>query len=197
MPNRVHFLQQKFIAILPRINLHARIYFRHLTSEDAKDEASAETIALSWKWFIRLVQRGKRPETFASAIAAYAALAVKRGRRLCGQTKAKDVMSSRAQRQGDFVVKPLPDASISEEIVFEALQANTTTPVPDQVIFRIDFPEWLLTRSARDRKIIEKLMAGERSAQMARRLGISESRISQLRNEYSKDWRSFCGESAN
>jgi hypothetical protein len=192
----VPLVQQKFIAILPRIRLHARIYFRYLSSEDAKDEASAETIALTWEWFVRLVQRGKNPEDFASAIAVYAALAVKRGRRLCGQVRVKDVMSSRAQQRGGFVVRPIPDLSISEDIFFEALRTNTVTPIPDQVAFRLDFPAWLSTRPTRDRQIIKNLMTGERATESARRFGVSEARISQLRQEYLADWRSFCGESA-
>ena len=45
----------------------------------------AETIALSWKWFVRLAERGKDVGQFVTVLAAFAARAVKSGRRPVGQ----------------------------------------------------------------------------------------------------------------
>jgi hypothetical protein len=59
---------------------------------------TAEVLAISWKWWLRLVERGKNPEEFVSAIATFAVKQVRSGRRLAGQDKAKDVLSPRAQR---------------------------------------------------------------------------------------------------
>jgi hypothetical protein len=195
MSHQSHAVQQAFLAILPRINRHARIYFRHLKCPEAKDDASAETVAFAWLWFVRLLQQGKHPERFVSAIAAYAARTVRSGRRLCGQEKARDVLSARAQQRCPLSVSPIPDASSLEGNVFdEALHDNTMTPVPDQVSFRLDFPAWLVTLSTRDRKLIRALMSGETTTELACRSGLSAARISQLRREYLNDWRSFCGE---
>jgi hypothetical protein len=166
-------------------------------SEEAKFEAYAETVALAWMWFIRLAKQGKHPEHFVSAIASYAARAVRSGRRLCGQEKSKDPLSSRAQVQGGFTVSPIPDwSSLNGSPFDEALHDNRDTPVLDQVCFRLDFPAWLCTRTSRDRKIIRTLMTGEKPVALARRFGLSEGRLSQLRQEYRQDWRSFCGEAA-
>jgi hypothetical protein len=196
MSNRSSAINHDFVALLPRISLHARIYFRHLMSADDKEEASAETIALAWLWFVRLVQRGEQPGTFISAIARYAARAVRSGRRLCGQQTAKDVLSTRVQDRRGFTVGPISDGrSRNDDFFYEALADNTITPVPDQVSFRLDFPAWLSTRATRDRKIIRKLMSGEGTVLLARRFGMSEGRISQLRREYLNDWRTFCDES--
>src|SRR5260370_37995162 len=38
-----------FLALLPRILLHARVYFRDLKCPHQKDDARAEVIALAWK----------------------------------------------------------------------------------------------------------------------------------------------------
>jgi len=54
-------LQASFLAIHPRIETHARIYFRQVRSADEKAERIAEAIALAWKWFVRLAQRGNLP----------------------------------------------------------------------------------------------------------------------------------------
>ena len=77
-----HALHSHFLEILPRIELHGRIYFRFLRCSQQREEALAEMIALSWKWFQSLVERGKDPARFPSALATFAARAVKSGRRL-------------------------------------------------------------------------------------------------------------------
>jgi len=66
--------------------------------------------------------------------------------------------------------------------------------VPDQVIFRVDFPAWQSTRSARDRQVIDYMMSGESTTALARRFGLSSARISQMRREFHDAWLTFCGE---
>jgi hypothetical protein len=75
-----------------------------------------------------------------------------------------------------------------------ALVDNTRTPVDEQVAFRLDFPAWLNTLSDRDRRVVEDLMQGERTLDVARKHGLSPGRISQLRREFLEGWRRFCGE---
>ena len=77
-------LQARFLVLLPRVELHGRVYFRHLKCAESRREAVAEMVALCWRWFVRLHERGKDPETFVSALASFAARAVKSGRRVCG-----------------------------------------------------------------------------------------------------------------
>ena len=186
-------LQHAYVAVMPRIVLHARIYFRHLACNDTRENAIAETVALTWKWFINLVQKGKHPEEFISVLAAYATKAVKSGRRLCGQEKSKDVLSPLAQSRRGFTVSPFPEFSTLVGNQFdEALQDNSQTPVPDQVSFRLDFPAWLATRTERDRLIIGALMCGERTLDVSKKYRVSQPRISQLRREYLDDWSAFC-----
>ena len=186
-------IQHAFVAILPRIVLHARIYFRGMACGDARENAIAETVALTWKWFISLVQQGKHPEEFVSVLAAYATRAVRSGRRLCGQEKTKDVLSPLAQTRSGFSVSPFPEFSALVGNSFdEALHDNTQTSVPDQVSFRLDFPAWLSTRTERDRAIIRELMVGERTLDVSQKYQVSQPRISQLRREYLEDWCAFC-----
>jgi hypothetical protein len=188
-------LQAAFLAILPRIVKHARFHFRDLRCRHRQDDAVAETVALAWKWFLRLTRRGKDASRFPVAFANYAARAAKNGRRLCGQEKARDALSPLAQQHRGFAVQSLPMASSMTGNVFdEALADNTQTPVPDQVGFRLDFPAWRLGRCKRDRRLIDELMVGERTLDVARRYGLTPARISQLRRVFHHDWRAFCGE---
>jgi len=184
-----------FLTILPRIELHGQVVFRTVRCPHRKEELIAEMTALTWLWFIRLVQQGKDPTRFASALAGYAATAVRAGRRLCGIERAKDVLSSRAQHRQGFNVLSLPQAStLACTPLDEALHDNRRSSVPDQVCFRIDFPSWLGTRTERDRRVIQDLMLGERALDVADKYGLSPARISQLRREFLLDWELFCGE---
>lgn len=185
-------LHQGFLAIMPKIETHGRIFFRDQPCPHTRAEAVAEMIALAWKWYCRLVQRGKDPAAFQSVLATFAAKAVKSGRRVCGQEKAKDVLSTRAQRRHGFSVNRLPDIStLSDNPYAEALHDNTRTPPPDAAAFRIDWPAWLRRRTHRDRRVIRDMAVGERTKVLARKHRLSPGRISQLRREYAEDWNRF------
>jgi hypothetical protein len=201
-------LHAAFLSILPRIERHAVIYFRGLRCPQGRDDAVQETLAISWRWFVRLIEQGKDPLAFPVALAAYAARAVRCGRRLCGQERGKDAMSGIAQQRHGFLVELLPHSTAStheeryshvhgqrqQDALEERLRDNTQTPVPDQVAFRIDFPAWRKTQARRTRKILDGMMAGERTSDLGRRFGLSPARISQMRRELHNDWTRFCGE---
>lgn len=181
-----------FLTLVPRIELHAAIYFRHVRCSIKKEDCIAEAVALSWKWFLRLVAQGKDPTQFSSALASFAARAVRSGRRLVGMEKLKDVLSPVAQQQRRFSVSPLPQGSgLSGNVFDEALTDNTVSPVPDQVAFRLDFPAWRLSRCERDRRLIDDLVVGERTLDVAQKHGLSPGRISQLRRDFKEDWQRF------
>jgi hypothetical protein len=205
VPSAVDSLGARFLMMLPRVELHARIYFRFLP-HDRKEEAVAETIALAWRWFVTLVERGKDATQFVSALASFAARAVLSGRRLCGQLPAKDVLSEVAQRRHGFTVQALPQttrhpfeevyASVQGQRHIDALEEmlrdNTVTPPPDQAAFRIDFAAWRRTRTERDRRLMADLMLGERTSHVSRKYGITAGRVSQLRRDFHDDWLRFC-----
>ena len=73
----------------------------------------------------------------------------------------------------------------------EQLVDNSRTPVADQAAFSIDFPEWLATLSARDRRIVDDLAAGERTGDVARKFGVSAGRVSQMRGQLKESWEAF------
>jgi hypothetical protein len=192
---RLSSLTDLFVALLPRIELHGRIVFRHLRCVQQRQEAIAEMVALVWKWCVRLQERGKDPAGFHGALVTFAARAVKSGRRLCGKEKPRDVLSPLAQRGQGFTVTSLPTGSSLHGTLYEeALLDNTQTPVDEQVCFRLDFPGWLLTRTDRDRRMVQDLMRGERTLDVARRYGTTPARVSQLRREFQQDWSRFCGD---
>jgi hypothetical protein len=189
-------LQATFLSIVPRIELHGRICFRTRSWQD-QQEAVAEMVALSWRWFIRLAHRGKDATQFPSTLATFAALAVHSGRCVAGARQAKDALSPVAQRRYGFSVGRLPDIStLNGNPLFEALPDNTRSPVPDQVAFCFDFPTWLASLGARNRNIAQDMAQGLCTGELADAYGLSPARVSQLRREFHADWQTFCGEPA-
>jgi hypothetical protein len=192
---RPSVLHQGFLQLLPRLQLHGRIYFRHLKCHQQKQDALAEMTALAWKWYVRLVERGKDPASFPAMLATFAAKAVRCGRRLCGQEKAKDLLSPVAQRRHGFSVGKPPDVStLNGNPLEEALGDNTKTPPPEAAAFRIDFPAWRKTQARRNRRLIDAMILGERTQTLAHRFHLSPARISQLRRHFHNDWSVFCAD---
>jgi hypothetical protein len=204
-------LQAAFLTILPRIELHGRVFFRGVPCPHRREDAVAEVVALSWVWFVRLVAKGKDPLTFPMMLATYAAKAVKCGRRACGQEKGKDVMSVVAQQRHHFTVEPLPCSIASthegrhgatrgqrrQDSWEERLHDNTLTPIPEQVAFRLDFPAWLDSLTSRERRLVGEMANNERTMDLSQRFELSPARISQLRRELHNDWQRFNGDGEN
>jgi hypothetical protein len=189
-------LHTAFLAlVLPKVLSHGQVWSRHIKCPHRRDDFIAEMVGLSWKWFVRLVERGKDPTEFPTALAGFAARAVRAGRRVAGQERARDVLSPLAQARHGFVVENLPDReTLSSNPLTLALQDNRRTPVADAVAFRHDFPLWLSTLGDRNRRIVEDMILGERTLDLADRHGISPARVSQLRREFRRGWKIFCGD---
>ena len=162
--------------------------------------------ALAWLWFRRLAQRGKDAGDYLSTFNDFLVRSVSSGRRIMGYEKAKDAMCVRTQKRRGFKVERLPkEFRASHESLYstvhgqqehdafeERLSDNSITPIPDQAAFRIDWPAWMQTQTERDRRIIDDLMAGERTFEVSRKYGLSAARISQLRRQLHDDWEVFC-----
>jgi hypothetical protein len=206
---RLAHLHAAFLLILPGIERHGRIYFRHL-GPHRKADAIQEMRALAWMWFVRLHQRGKNPADFVTTFSTLLARAVNSGRRLAGMAKAKDVMNPLTQRRHGFKVEPLHASTRVSHVELygatlgqrrldafeERLRDNTITPVADQVQFRIDWPAWLKTLTGRERRLIRAMGLNERTLDLSRQFGLSPARISQLRREFFLDWHRFLGDLA-
>jgi hypothetical protein len=189
-------LQATFLAVvLPRVLSHGDVSFRGVKCPHRREDAVQEMVALAWKWYLRLAERGKDATRFPTALASYAARAVRSGRRLVGQQKSKDVLSPLARRRRHFAVERLPDFStLSTNPLAEALHDNTRSPPDEVVCFKLDFAAWLTGLTDRDRGIVGDLMIGERTTDVADKYRLSPARISQLRREFHADWSRFCGE---
>jgi DNA-directed RNA polymerase specialized sigma24 family protein len=189
-------LQASFIAlVLPKVLSHGRVCFRGIKCPHRHEDVIQDMIGLAWTWHLRLAEKGKDATAFPTAIACYAARAVRSGSRVTGQERATDVLSPVAQRRRHFFVGKLPDfETLTDHPVCEALLDNTKSPPDETVCFKLDFLAWLASLTERDRGIVEALMIGERALDVANKYRMSAARISQKRRAFCRDWSLFCGD---
>ncbi len=179
-------LHASFLAIvLPRVLSHGRVCFRDVECPHRREDASQDMIGLAWRWHLRLAEKGKDATAFPTVLASYAARAVRSGNRVAGQERANDVLSPVAQRRHHFYVGRLPDfETMTEHPLCEALLDNTKSPPDETVCFKLDFLARLASLTKPDRAIVEDLMIGERTLDVANKYKVSLARISQKRREY-------------
>ena len=199
-------LHNAFMSLLPKIQKHAQITFRHIPCAHQRADRMAESVALAWKWFLRLDELGKDVNQFPMVFIYLVVKGVRSGRRLAGQERLRDILSKMAQVRNDFWVESLSESSepvmetmagpqgSMRRVVKESLQANTHTSIPEQVAFRLDWHQFFRSLPARDRRMVKFLSVGHRPERAALQFGVSRTRVSQLRKKWYRQWRAFRGE---
>ena len=182
--------QDGFLALLPRIDRHARRAFCNLRGE-AKDDAVCEVIVSCLCAYCRLFQRNEVQRAFASTLARYAVALYYSGRRVGTSQCTGDVYSRRPNRRSASSLLSIGSPQDQYGSWKERLTDNHSTPIPDQVHFRIEFPRWLQAQTLRNRKIVETLSLGYTTAEVARQFRMSSGRVSQLRREFYESWNQF------
>ena len=185
--------QPLLLAMLPAIRRTLRIAFRHLRPMD-REEAIQEATANVCVALARLVQQGRSERAYATVLARFAAAQVSSGRQVATPLNGQEVLSRYAQYKQGFHVARLERYCAEDRAWREAVVADSRTPIPDQVWFRIDVPEWLGKLSRRKRRIALALAAGSCPSEVASRFSLSRGRISQLRRELLESWAAFQGE---
>jgi len=182
-----------FLEMLPTIRNYARGAFGQLNPE-SREELIQETIANAAVAFVRLFQQGKAQKAFPTVLAHYAISQVREGRRVGGSLRIGEVLSRYAQRKKGFIVERLDRRDTATDQWNEAIVEDRRTPVPDQVAFLIDFPNWLMRLSRRNRRIAEALAMGNSTSCVAKRFKLLPCRISQLRREFYRSWQEYHGD---
>ena len=183
-----------FLPLVPIVERHAHVVFRHLPAVE-REECACEAVAAAFLAYLSLTARGQDPFQFPSVLATRAAQHVQADRHVGGSLNRQDVLSRAAQRSQGFTVQSLQQLThVYHEAWWEAVTDTAQTSPDEAAAFRVDFPDWLGTRSDRDRCLIRDLAAGQRPTEVAHRYGLSCGRISQLRQEYEQDWLRYHGE---
>ena len=183
-----------FLAMVPQIVQHAKFAFRRLHGE-ARQDAIQETIANALVAFVALVRRGRMSLAYPSVLAKYATAQIADGRRVGNSLCCHEVLSPYAQRLKDFRVESLDRREKDDENAWcEVLVEDQTAGPFDIVRTKLDVDAWLHSLPRRDRKVAQFLSLGNRTTDAARKFGVSDGRISQLRRSLEKSWNAFGNE---
>ncbi|HZZ77124.1 MAG TPA: hypothetical protein VFE62_01315 [Gemmataceae bacterium] len=167
---------------LPRIRRHASAQFSGYKPE-RKEEAVQDVIANAWKAYRDLRLAGRDPSGYISMIAEFAVKQTRGGRHITGQERARDAMSPRAQRHKGFLMRALPEYDTGQDDAIEGI-ADTHMASPDvQAQVRIDAHEWRNTLHARDREMLDDMIAGFSTTELKEKYGFSMSAGSQHRRK--------------
>jgi hypothetical protein len=189
--------QEMFAAYLPAIDDAARYAFRRRRRQD-REEALAEARAAAWSAWAGLLRRGKDPvEVGVHAIARNAVRYVKRGSKLgnptCGRA-SRDVWHPRVRYALGLRVVSFEDlAGPPPGSWRDWLVADHRVGPAAAAAFRLDFSAWLAGLPERKRRVAELLAEGHEPGLVARIVGVSPARVSQLRTELAGSWEKFQG----
>ena len=175
-----------FLAMLPTIRRQARRAFCGHSAHD-REEAAAAVVALALTAYVRLFERGKPELAYATVLAEYAVRQYRAGRRLGCSLNCRDVASPTCQRRRGFAVQSHGDWELT------VIEDRRATPA-ELAALRVDFGDWLVTLSPRDRKLVNVLATGEPTSAVASMFRVTAGRVSQLRRELFHSWRRFMGE---
>jgi hypothetical protein len=185
--------QDGFLTLLPRIERYARRELREL-SGDVKDDAMCEIVASCLCAYYRLFQRNELRRAFASTLVRYAVSLYYCGRRVGTSQCSRDAYSRRVNDRSACALLSIGIPSDQYGGWKETITNNHSTPIPEQVHFRIEFPRWLRAQTLRNRQIAEALSVGYTTAEVARQFRISSGRVSQLRREFCASWNRLTGD---
>ena len=165
-------VQRLFVQQLPTLQKMARIQFRQLSPE-AKQESITNAIGLAWKFYFNLAKRNRAHEHgILASCMRFAIKQTRAGRTPQGCPRVKDALARRW-------VGPtrLDDFDLGQFV-------SRNTPVPDQVSFRVDVPQFLKSLPKRSRKMAMDLADGMTTTDAAKKFDLSLGRISQFRKEF-------------
>jgi hypothetical protein len=164
-------LHDSFLRQLPELEAKALTRFRKLNPE-ARQEALQNTTALAWMHWVRLAgQNRDLDDWLLRSVWYYAMRQTRTGRTI----NRGDGMHGRWKRDAyDQRSDPI------EHIDFN-FYIGESTPIPDQVAFRLDLPRFFETLNERQRAMATDLASGMTTAEVARKHGVSAPAVSQFR----------------
>lgn len=183
---------QELLGRLGTIRSRAAFAYRHLPASE-QQEAIADVTADVTLEFARLSARRRTHGGLISPLLTFAIRHRAAGRRVGTPTNCRDAMSP-VPRTGCRVVSLHSTNSPSGSVWLDVLPDSSDADPAEIACTRIDFETWLGGLSARMRFVVERLAIGERPGEIARELGITPGRLSQLRGELWKHWADFNGD---
>ena len=171
----------RFEERFPEFQNKARTYFGGYTPE-AKDEAIANSLFLTWHHFTGLVRKGKADDKRLTSTFYYSMRQTRSGRmmRAVKYGHSRELFDH-ARNGGEAIITGLNlDAYVSRH-----------TTVLDVVAFRVDTRDWLESLTEKQRRRAVDLAEGRTTQECARDWGVSEAAVSQYRRQLNESYQRF------
>ena len=185
--------RQQLFQMLPALRRQIAFQARSVLRQE-REEFEANALGLACEMFQRLIQRGRAELAYPVPLASYACRQVRAGRQCGTSLNVRDISSPYCQNRKGVRGQSLhhldPDSGQWQELVVEDRQASPA----DVAAIRIDFQAWLKTLTCKNRQVAEALASGESTQAVAKQVGISGARVSQLRRELKSAWEEFQGQ---
>lgn len=123
----------------------------------------------------------------------YAVKQIRAGRRVGSKLNVRDVMSEYAQQAKRIRVERLNHQIAGEDPWGEILVEDRKAGPAEIAATRIDVTHWLNTLADKQRQVARALAMGETTSNVARAIGVTAGRVSQIRQELSISWDTFQG----
>ncbi|MFZ2653588.1 MAG: hypothetical protein WAX69_01610 [Victivallales bacterium] len=165
---------------------------RPMGSED-HEELVQDATASAAEMLEAMEKSGRVP--LPHSIAYYSIQRTKSGRRSYGDIRS-DVMSPGFQMDHDGSVCSMQEPAGDEEdlTVGDAI-ASKSEDMASKVLRQIDWDAFLDTLDVRKRRIVEELMLGFGTSEIAKLFSVSAARITQIKREIAQDIKEFMGDS--
>jgi hypothetical protein len=159
----------------------AKAYFKDYRPE-AKDEAVANSLFLTWHHYVSLVKKGKADDALLTSAFYFSCRQTRSGRMMktVKASKFRDLFDL-ARRNGRSIVCGVDlDGFISER-----------DTIPEIVSFRLDTPAWLDSLTEHQRQRAMELAQGTSTKELAERWGVSAAAVSNSRRELYQNYERF------
>lgn len=166
-------LREMFARQVPELQRMAGASFRDMDPE-RRQEAIQNSIALAWKQFSSLIEQGRAEPKHVRSCLGFGIRQTRSGRLPQGKVKAKDITEHR-RRGGVTFEQAALDSFVSD-----------ITPIPDQVIFRLDVPAFLSRLSDRQQRMATDLMVGMTTSEVAEKYKVTLPAVSQFRRRFAQ-----------
>jgi hypothetical protein len=159
----------------------ARGYFRDYEPE-ARDEAVANSLFLTWHYLVSLVKQGKANDALMTSTLQFACRQTRSGRMM------RTVRASKSRELWDHVRKG--GHAILTGVDLNAFVSNRNA-VLDIVAFRVDTKDWLDSLSEKQRKRALELAEGHSTGELAKRWKVTAPAVSLYRRQLNESYDRF------
>ncbi|MGO8900529.1 MAG: hypothetical protein ACLQU5_19605 [Isosphaeraceae bacterium] len=171
----------RFEARFPEFQNKARAYFADYKPE-ARDEAIANSLFLTWHHFTALIEKGKADDALLTSTFYFACRQTRSGRMM------RTVKASKSRELFDHSRKT--GEAIVTGVDWEAFVSKRNT-VPEIVAFRVDTQAWLDSLTENQRQRAMDLAEGTSTKELAKRWNVSAPAVSLYRRQLNESYERF------